>query len=140
MARDIIHESVKQALINDGWTITADPFRIEFIDDENKRLEADMAAQKFLIAEKRDKKIVVEVKTFSGASILNNFHAALGQYIAYRDALEEAAIYRELFLAVSDETFENIQEVNFLKREIEKYQLKFIIVDVEDKTLVKWIN
>jgi hypothetical protein len=29
MARDIIHEAVKAALINDGWIITDDPFRLE---------------------------------------------------------------------------------------------------------------
>lgn len=30
MAKDIIHDAVKNALIKDGWTITADPFRIEY--------------------------------------------------------------------------------------------------------------
>ncbi|MBI1765228.1 MAG: hypothetical protein HYR56_27765 [Acidobacteria bacterium] len=27
---DTIHEAVKQALINDGWTITDDPYIIEY--------------------------------------------------------------------------------------------------------------
>ncbi|MDM8529436.1 element excision factor XisH family protein [Anaerolineales bacterium HSG24] len=31
MAKDIIHEPVKNALIKDGWTITADPFTINMI-------------------------------------------------------------------------------------------------------------
>jgi len=34
-ARDKIHELVKQALIKDGWTITDDPFTIEFVDIGN---------------------------------------------------------------------------------------------------------
>jgi hypothetical protein len=28
MAKDIYHEQVKNALINEGWTITHDPFKI----------------------------------------------------------------------------------------------------------------
>jgi hypothetical protein len=29
-AKDLYHEAVKNALIKDGWTITADPYPIEF--------------------------------------------------------------------------------------------------------------
>ena len=28
--RDLYHENVKNALIKDGWTITDDPFRIQY--------------------------------------------------------------------------------------------------------------
>jgi len=34
MAKDLIHEAVKNALINDGWDVTHDPFKIELIDDD----------------------------------------------------------------------------------------------------------
>jgi len=33
-AKDLYHEAVKNALIKDGWTITADPYPIEFEDAE----------------------------------------------------------------------------------------------------------
>jgi hypothetical protein len=30
MAKDIIHDAVKSALIKDGWTITADPYYLKY--------------------------------------------------------------------------------------------------------------
>jgi hypothetical protein len=33
-AKDLYHEAVKNALIKDGWTITADPYPIEYEDAE----------------------------------------------------------------------------------------------------------
>ncbi|MGK7922483.1 MAG: element excision factor XisH family protein [Trichodesmium sp.] len=33
-ARDIYHDSVKNALIKDGWAITADLYKIEYEDAE----------------------------------------------------------------------------------------------------------
>lgn len=31
MAKDAIHEPVKNALIKDGWTITADPYTLKIV-------------------------------------------------------------------------------------------------------------
>jgi hypothetical protein len=42
MAKDMIHTQVKNALIKDGWSITADPFRVEF---EELEIFADLAAE-----------------------------------------------------------------------------------------------
>jgi hypothetical protein len=43
MAKDKIHDAVKNALIKDGWTITADPYKLKTPD---LRLEADLAADR----------------------------------------------------------------------------------------------
>lgn len=43
MAKDIIHDAVKQALIKDGWTITDDPFRVQY---EEFELFADLGAKR----------------------------------------------------------------------------------------------
>ena len=96
MARDLIHEAVKAALINDGWTITDDPFILRLIDDD-KSFDADLAAEKLLGVQKGTQKIIVEIKTFGGDSVLYKFHEALGQYLDYRDALQEANISRDLY-------------------------------------------
>lgn len=140
MARDLIHEAVKTSLINDGWTITDDPFSIDLIGDERRQLSADIGAEKFFIAEKENRKIVVEIKTFGGFSILNSFHSALGQYLAYRSAMRKSNIDRELFLAVSIEAFFAIQEINFLQDLIQEFELKFIVIDLEEKTVTQWIK
>ncbi len=56
-AKDIIHEAVKSALIKEGWTVTDDPYTIEFNDEF---VYADLAAERIIAAEKEHEKIVVE--------------------------------------------------------------------------------
>jgi hypothetical protein len=66
-ARDLYHDCCKNALIKDGWTITADPYRIVYEDAE---LYADLAAERPLAAEREGEKIVVEIKSFTGRSLM----------------------------------------------------------------------
>lgn len=66
MARDKIHEIVKTALIDDGWTITDDPL-ILLPDEEG--VAVDLGAEKLIAAEKGIEKIAVEVKSFSQPSL-----------------------------------------------------------------------
>ena len=42
-AKDIFHETVKLALIKDGWTITSDPLTIR---SDSIKLEIDLGAEK----------------------------------------------------------------------------------------------
>jgi hypothetical protein len=49
MARDKIHEAVKNALIKDGWTITDDPL---ILLPEEDNIAIDLGAEKLLLAEK----------------------------------------------------------------------------------------
>ncbi len=44
-AKDAIHDAVKNALIKDGWTITADPYVIDYA---GLTLYADLAAERQL--------------------------------------------------------------------------------------------
>lgn len=60
-AKDTYHHAVKNALLKDGWTITADPYLIKYEDAE---LYADLAAEKPIAAERQGQKIVVEIKSF----------------------------------------------------------------------------
>src|SRR4051794_3184476 len=101
-AYDVFHNAVKQGLIKDGWTITADPLMIEF---GGLDLYIDLAAEKLLAAEKGDERIAIEIKTFLGPSLVTNFHAALGQYLNYRIVLEGKDPERVLYLAVPQATY-----------------------------------
>jgi XisH protein len=58
-ARDFYHDTVKNVLIKDGWTITHDPFPLRY---GIRRLYADLGAEKLFAAAKASRKIVVEVK------------------------------------------------------------------------------
>ena len=48
MARDFYHYQVKNALIKEGWRITADPFQISIEDVD---FEIDLAAEPLIAAE-----------------------------------------------------------------------------------------
>lgn len=61
MAKDKIHELVKNALIKDDWTITHDPYTIEY---KEITLFTDLGSEKLFSAERGKNKIVVEVKSF----------------------------------------------------------------------------
>lgn len=77
MAKDLFHEDVKKALEADGWTITHDPYPLKA---GGIAMEIDLAAVKVLAAEKGEKKIAVEVKSFLSKSKLYDFYVAKGQY------------------------------------------------------------
>jgi len=49
-AKDIIHEPVRKALENDGWTITADPLTLKY---EDKYVLTDLGAERVLIGAER---------------------------------------------------------------------------------------
>ena len=134
--RDNIHEVVKIALINDKWDITDDPLSVD-IDEGEWSFEIDLGAEKIIGAEKEGIKIAVEIKTFSN-SILNGFHAALGQYLTYRDALKEANINRLLFLAISQATYSQLMKVKFIKRRLEQYHINLIVVNIASQRIVVW--
>ena len=94
-AKDIFHDKVKNALVKDGWTITDDPYSLKWDNGEN--LLIDLAAERVIAAEKDNEKIAVEIKSFVGASEMNDLENALGQFIFYRAILAENEPDRELF-------------------------------------------
>jgi len=44
----------------------------------------DLGAEQMIAAEKKGKKIAIEIKSFIQNSFISAFHTALGQYINYR--------------------------------------------------------
>jgi hypothetical protein len=94
-AKDLFHNAVKQALLKEQWTITADPLTIKI---EGVKFEIDLAAEKVFAAEKAGRKIAVEVKSFLNNSVINDFHVALGQFLNYRLALQMREPDRTLYL------------------------------------------
>ncbi|NJN74794.1 MAG: fatty-acid synthase, partial [Limnothrix sp. RL_2_0] len=62
---DIIHDSVKNALIKDGWVVTDDPYVIQY---KKTTLYADLGAERPIAAERNGQKLVIEVKSLSVAS------------------------------------------------------------------------
>lgn len=90
-AQDIFHESVKVALQKDGWTILREDWYIE-VDSLGLAIYIDLAAQKFIEAEKDGRRIAVEIKSFLSESNMTAFQKALGQFLVYVKAVKKTTI------------------------------------------------
>ena len=64
-ARDLYHPHVIDALVRDGWTVTHDPLTVRI---GAKDMFVDLGAERLVAAEKGERKIAVEVKSFLGPS------------------------------------------------------------------------
>jgi hypothetical protein len=136
-AKDKFHNVVKIAIEKDGWTITDDPL---FIRAEDVDFYIDLGDEKVLAAEKAGQKIAVEIKSFLGASEVNEFHSALGQFLNYRSALRLTQPERVLYLAVAIDIYEEFFNRRFIQRVIAEHQLRFLIFNVEREEIVLWRN
>ncbi|MFM6003304.1 MAG: element excision factor XisH family protein, partial [Sphaerospermopsis kisseleviana] len=65
---------------------------------------------------------------------------ALGQYILYRNILEEKEPERLLYLAITKSTFNDIFSEPIGDLVIHKNQIKLMIVDAKKEIIIKWIN
>lgn len=64
-AKDFYHNTVRNALIKDGWKITDDPLILK-IGERSKFV--DLGAEKLIAAERDSQKIAVEIKSFLSPS------------------------------------------------------------------------
>ncbi len=136
-ALDIIHHAVKNALVRDGWTITADPFRIDFGKDT---VYIDLAGERRLAAERNGVKIAVEIESFIGRSQLHDFEVALGQYMFYLSILERMDPTRKLYLAISKDVHEQLFRRDIVELATERYRLQVVVVNLQQEEVVAWIN
>ena len=137
MARDLIHNAVKNALQKDGWLITDDPLYLVFEDDDN--ISIDLGAENQILAEKDTERIAVEIKTFNQPSLMYEFHKAIGQYFNYQTALMEALkTDRQLYVAVPDTIYNRLMAHRIIRRSIERMNMLFILVDIKKEIIVSW--
>lgn len=136
-AQDLYHDAVKQALIKDGWHITDDPLYIGYGDVD---VYVDLGAERPIAAEKEGRKIAVEIKSFVGRSVVRDMEQAVGQYVLYRDLLEETEPQRALYLAVDDEVYKSVfQRVGF-QVIVKKNNIRMLVVRVDSEEIVQWIE
>ncbi|MBE9089203.1 XisH family protein [Microcystis aeruginosa LEGE 11464] len=136
-AKDIYHEAVKNALIKDGWSILADPYKIKYKDAE---LFADLAAEKPLAAERNGRKIVVEIKSFLSPSPMRDFEIALGQYILYRNLISLTEPEYQIYLAIKDSIYENFFQRESIQDVVKINQLLLLVVEMEKEKILQWID
>jgi XisH protein len=86
--RDFYHDAVKSSLIKDCWMISADPYKID--------LYANLEGDQPMAAERQVQKIIVEIKSFVGRSLMTDFYQAVGQYMMYRMLTPDTVWFRIL--------------------------------------------
>jgi XisH protein len=143
--RDKIHYAIRQALVKEGWEITDDPYVISYGE---RFLFIDLAANtdsltdvsgRFIAARRDNSKIAVEIKDFRGNSAIADLEQAIGQYVLYRLLLDRVDPQRELYLAVSEQTVDEIFSEPIGELVISKLPLKLLIVDIEMVEVRQWI-
>ncbi len=135
-ARDLYHGSAKRALVKDGWTITHDPLRLEW---GGKDMSVDLGAERILAAQKGDRKIAVEIKSFVGASDVNDLEKALGQYVLYHDVMAETEPQRVLHLAVPQKIVLDIFEEPLGTLLLKNHRVRIVGFDPAKEVIVQWI-
>jgi hypothetical protein len=139
-ARDIYHQAIKAALIADGWTITHDPYWVKF---GGKDAYIDLGAERdaldpVLAAERGAERIAVEIKSFTGSSVIADLEQALGQYALYQSWLRRTEPERLLYLAVDTETARGVFDATFGQIVAEDVGLRLIVVDMPTERIVTW--
>jgi hypothetical protein len=134
-ARDRYHNEVRSALVKDGWTITHDPLRLRW---GAKDMYVDLGAEQLLAAEKGARRIAVEVKTFGGASEMDDLEKAVGQYVLYHDVLGRVEPDRDLYLAVSEATYLDLFEEPVGRLLIENGRVRLLVFDPQAEVIRRW--
>ena len=135
--RDTHHREVVQALINDQWVITDDPLVLDFA---GRLVGIDLAAEKLVAAERAERRIAIEIKSFQGSSDVSEFHTAVGQFLNYRYVLGKAMPERTLYLAIPSEAFMGFFQEPDVQEIIQSHRIKLLVYDPRTEEILQWID
>jgi len=138
--RDTYHETVKQALINDGWRISHDLFPITY---EGTTVSTDLGAERVAGAEGQRiavEIIAVEVKDFDSRSLFSEFEKALGQFRLYQALLKRIDPDRVMFLAIRKETYNTFFQRPAIQVALDDNEIRLIVFDEYREEVVQWIK
>lgn len=136
MARDTLHENVRNALIKDGWQITDDPLTL--LTREEGGVATDLGAEKVIFAEQGTAKIAVEVKSFLNPSIIHDFMLASGQYKSYEVIINYKNLQRKMYLAMPIFAYDKIIKFEFIQKIIQDLQINLILFNPEENSILSW--
>jgi hypothetical protein len=136
-AKDRFHQAVKQALIQEGWNITDDPLLIRY---GPTNLKVDLGAERIIAAQRDTEQIAVEIKSFLDASAINDFHAAIGQYLHYQLGFQYNGWNRKLYLAVPVEVYNAEFNKPLFQDSIQTFNVKILVYRTEIPGIEQWIE
>jgi hypothetical protein len=80
------------------------------------------------------------VKSFLGASLVKEFHTALGQFLNYRFALQQKQPNRVLFLAVPLDIYTSFFSLALAQGVVAQYNVKVLVYHPETQEVRQWIS
>lgn len=99
-----------------------------------------MGAEKLIAAEKDNNKIAVEIKSFIGASRINDLKKSLGQYTLYHEVLLEKQEDRILYLAITQSVYDDLFEEPIGKLLLRRRTLNLLVFDEKQEVILQWIQ
>ncbi len=136
-ARDKYHNAVRNALIKDGWTITHDPLRLVW---GKRDMYVDLGAKKLLGAQKGERLIAVEIKSFAGASEMADLEKAVGQFAVYRLVMDEVEPERSLYLAVPQKVMVSLFQDDLGQLLLRKNAAQVVSFDPVEEVVIEWTS
>lgn len=133
-AKDYYHDTMKRALVKDGWRVMREQV---FIKYEDRHIWLDLQAERSL-----DEQIALfEIKGFEElASPVEALESALGQYVLYQAILEALENATPLFLAVPIEAYHTFLSQPFAQVGLRKADVKLVIFDPDKEEIVQWVT
>ena len=135
-AKDLYHDTVKNALIKDGWEIIADPFKLRV---GRRDLFVDLGADRLVIAQRSSQKVAVEVKSFISASPISDLEQALGQYLLYEELMRREHPDRILYLAIRNAIYTSFFQEEIVQIILETRHLNLLIFDETNEEIIQWL-
>jgi XisH protein len=136
-AKDRFHELVKQSLIQDNWIITDDPLLVRY---GPTNLKVDLGAERVIGAQKKSEQIAVEIKSFLDPSAVNDFHAAIGQYLHYQLGFKYNQWERKLYLAVPSDIYHSEFHKPLFQDSVQTYHVKILVCTTDPAGIEQWIE
>lgn len=134
--KDIFHDAVIHALVQNGWTITDDPLHLSY---GGRNVYVDLGAELPIAAEKEGRKIAVEIKSFVAESDVHELGESVGQYKLYRNILAEIEPDRTIYLAVPSHVYDGIFTEPLGQLMTEREELQIIVFDEKQERIRQWI-
>lgn len=138
-AKDLYHDVFVRALQKDGWTITHEPLTVKVGETD---LFIDLGAERFIVAEKANERVAIEVKSFIRLSAIQDLKEAVGQFVLYNIALQQSPenADRTLFLAIRNQTYETLFSEDLGRILLSSHSLRLVVFDPATEVIVRWIQ
>jgi len=133
-AKDHYHETVKRALVKNGWIIIQEQV---YFSDNQRHIWVDLSARR----NDNEALILIEIKGFEHiASPIEALMSALGQYAVYKALLDYLELSDPLYLAVPMVAYEGLFQTPVAKRSLRNLGVLLIVFNPETEEIVSWLH